>query len=88
MEKHAEILSGKEFAKAIKDEVAVGVRELIENHAIEPCLVVIRVGEDSASEVYVKSKVKTALELGIVSEHLHLDAGIFHRKIYSKLLRN
>ncbi len=72
MEKRAEILSGKEFAQAIKDEVACEVKDLKGNHGITPCLVVVRVGEDSASEVYVNSKVKTAEELGILSEHKHL----------------
>lgn len=72
MEKRAEILSGKKFAKAIKDEVAAEVKKLKDEHGISPCLVVVRVGEDSASEVYVKSKVKTAEELGIISEHKHL----------------
>lgn len=72
MEKRAEILSGKKFAKAIKDEVAEEVGELKDEHGINPCLVVVRVGEDSASEVYVKSKIKTAEELGIISEHKHL----------------
>lgn len=68
----AEILSGKKFAKAIKDEVAEQVTKLKDEHGINPCLVVVRVGEDSASEVYVKSKIKTAEELGIISEHKHL----------------
>ena len=69
----AEILSGKKFAKAIKEEVALEVSELAAK-GIQPCLVVVRVGADPASEVYVKSKVKTAEELGIVSEHKHLPA--------------
>ncbi|MCB1024705.1 MAG: bifunctional methylenetetrahydrofolate dehydrogenase/methenyltetrahydrofolate cyclohydrolase FolD [Acidobacteria bacterium] len=72
MKKRAEILSGKEFAQAIKDEVRAEVGVLIDNHSIAPCLVVVRVGQDPASEVYVKSKVKTAEELGIISEHRHL----------------
>jgi len=72
MGRSAEILSGKVFAKAIKEEVAKEVAELKEKHGVNPCLVVVRVGADSASEVYVKSKVKTAEELGIISEHRHL----------------
>jgi methylenetetrahydrofolate dehydrogenase (NADP+)/methenyltetrahydrofolate cyclohydrolase len=76
MENRAEILDGKVFAKAIKDEVGEEVRELKEKYNFNPCLVVVRVGEDSASEVYVKSKVKTAEELGIISEHKHLSAEI------------
>ena len=72
MKKRAEILRGKVFSSAIKTEVAEEVNELKEKHGVDPCLVVVRVGADSASEVYVKSKVKAARELGIISEHRHL----------------
>ncbi|MEQ1642045.1 MAG: bifunctional methylenetetrahydrofolate dehydrogenase/methenyltetrahydrofolate cyclohydrolase FolD [Pyrinomonadaceae bacterium] len=70
----ARILSGKAIAEAIKSEVAAEVADLKEVHGFSPCLVVVRVGEDPASAVYVGSKVRTAEELGIVSEHLHFDA--------------
>lgn len=66
----ATILSGKEFAEAIKQEVAAEVAAL----SFKPCLAVVRVGEDPASAVYVGSKVRTAEELGIISEHRHLPA--------------
>ncbi len=70
----AKLLSGKPIADAIKAEVAGEVADLIEVHGFSPCLAVVRVGEDPASAVYVGSKVKTAEELGIRSEHIHLDA--------------
>ncbi|CAN5348271.1 bifunctional methylenetetrahydrofolate dehydrogenase/methenyltetrahydrofolate cyclohydrolase FolD [soil metagenome] len=70
----ARILSGKVIADAIKAEVAAEVAELLKTHAFSPGLTVVRVGEDPASSVYVGSKVKTAEELGIVSEHLHFPA--------------
>jgi methylenetetrahydrofolate dehydrogenase (NADP+)/methenyltetrahydrofolate cyclohydrolase len=70
----AKILSGKEIADAIKAEVAAEVADLAEVHGFSPGLAVVRVGEDPASAVYVGSKVKTAADLGIVSEHLHFDA--------------
>ena len=69
----AKILSGKTFADAIKAEVATDVSDIRETYGYSPCLVVVRVGEDPASAVYVGSKVKTAEELGIISEHIHLD---------------
>ncbi|HXG86673.1 MAG TPA: bifunctional methylenetetrahydrofolate dehydrogenase/methenyltetrahydrofolate cyclohydrolase FolD [Pyrinomonadaceae bacterium] len=68
----AKILSGKQFGDRIKTEVAAEVRELDEKYNIRPCLVVVRVGNDKASAVYVGSKVKTSEELGIISEHKHL----------------
>ncbi len=68
----AKILSGAEIAEAIKREVAETVKELNERYSFRPCLSVVRVGDDKASEVYVGNKVKTSRELGIVSEHRHL----------------
>lgn len=69
----ARVLSGKTIAEAIKAEVAADVADLREIHGFSPGLTVVRVGEDPASAVYVGSKVRTAGELGIVSEHIHLD---------------
>lgn len=76
MGKSAELLKGKQYSAAIKEEVATEVQSLKNDFDVVPGLAVVRVGTDPASEVYVKSKVKTAADLGIYSEHRHLDAGI------------
>ncbi len=68
------ILSGAAIADQIKIEVAAEVKRLAETENFRPCLVVVRVGDDAASAVYVSSKVKTSEELGIISEHKHLPA--------------
>jgi len=72
----ARILSGKAIADEIKSEVSTEVEELHLLHGLAPCLVAVRVGEDPASSVYVASKVKTAVELGLISEHKHLSEDI------------
>lgn len=74
IENQVKILSGAPIAEAIKKEVAEEVKSLNENHGFRPCLVVVRVGEDPASAVYVGNKVKTSEELGLISEHQHLSA--------------
>jgi methylenetetrahydrofolate dehydrogenase (NADP+)/methenyltetrahydrofolate cyclohydrolase len=79
----ARILSGKEIADEIKSEVAEDVRQLVEDHDFRPCLAVVRVGEDAASKVYVGSKVKTSEELGMISEHHHLDENVSHAELLS-----
>ncbi len=79
----ARILSGKTISESIKVEVAAEVAHLREVHRFSPCLVVVRVGEDPASSVYVGSKVKTAEELGIISEHLHFPAKVSQDEIIS-----
>jgi methylenetetrahydrofolate dehydrogenase (NADP+)/methenyltetrahydrofolate cyclohydrolase len=77
----ARILSGKEIAGQIKQEVAEEVKMLAEKYDFRPCLAVVRVGEDAASAVYVGSKVKTSEELGMISEHHHLPEDISHEEL-------
>ncbi len=63
------ILDGIAIAAEIKAEVALEVQALAEE-GIRPGLAVILVGEVPASQIYVRSKVKTCGELGIYSEML------------------
>ncbi|HXH70824.1 MAG TPA: bifunctional methylenetetrahydrofolate dehydrogenase/methenyltetrahydrofolate cyclohydrolase FolD [Pyrinomonadaceae bacterium] len=77
----AKILSGAAIAEAIKHEVAEEIKELNEKYGFCPCLTVVRVGEDKASEVYVGNKVKTSEELGIISEHRHLSADTMQEEL-------
>lgn len=79
----ATLLSGKEISDKIRAEVAEDVEALERERGIRPCLSVVRVGEDPASAVYVGSKVKTAAELGIISEHHHLPAQISQDELLS-----
>jgi methylenetetrahydrofolate dehydrogenase (NADP+)/methenyltetrahydrofolate cyclohydrolase len=69
MNKNPRILDGIAIAGQIKAEVAVEVEQLAAR-GITPGLAVILVGEVSASQIYVRSKVKTCGELGIFSEML------------------
>lgn len=79
----AKILDGAVVANEIKAEVAAAVKRLKEEFNVTPCLAVVRVGEDAASEVYVKSKVKTSEDLGLKSEHHHLSADISQGELLS-----
>ena len=63
----ARILEGKEFSARIKEEARVAVEQLKADGVI-PGLTVIIVGENPASQVYVRNKHKTCEELGIRSE--------------------
>ncbi len=63
----ARILSGKEIAKDIRKELKVEIEELKEKHGIVPGLAVALVGMDPASQVYVRSKVRTCEQLGVNS---------------------
>jgi methylenetetrahydrofolate dehydrogenase (NADP+)/methenyltetrahydrofolate cyclohydrolase len=77
----ARLLNGREIAESIKEEVRDEVARLYEEHGFRPGLTVVRVGEEPASAIYVKNKVKTSDELGIISEHIHLDADTTHDEL-------
>src|SRR5579859_5029535 len=65
----AKILDGNKIGAAIRAEVQEEVRRLAEV-GVRPGLAVILVGHNPASEIYVRSKVKTCEEMGIYSEKL------------------
>lgn len=66
----AEIISGKAIADQMIEEMSKEVKELKEKHGITPGLAVVLVGEDPASQVYVKNKGIACKKVGIDSfEH-------------------
>ena len=66
----AEIIDGKAFAAGLRGRVAEKVAELKAGHGITPGLAVVLVGEDPASQVYVRNKGRQTLEAGMTSfEH-------------------
>jgi len=70
----AQIISGTEIAKQMREELKQEITELKEKHNIVPGLATVLVGEDPASQVYVGAKEKTSLALGIYSERHDLPA--------------
>lgn len=67
----AEIIDGKKIAQEIKDELRSKMEEL-KNSGCVPGLTVVIVGEDPASQIYVRMKTKASQELGMHSETIAL----------------
>ena len=66
----AKAIDGKQIAADLRAAIALGVDELEEAHRVTPGLAVVLVGEDPASQVYVRNKGKATLEAGMKSfEH-------------------
>ena len=66
----AQIIDGKLFSRKLRDQVAEHVTVLKKEHKVTPGLAVVLVGEDPASQVYVRSKGKQTIEAGMKSyEH-------------------
>jgi len=70
----AEILDGRIAATQIKSEVAAEVAALKSKHGVAPRLAAVLVGDDTASAVYVRNKIRACEEVGIASEHLPMPA--------------
>ena len=68
------IIDGKALSAAVKEEVKAQVPELEARYGRKPCLVVIIVGENPASQVYVRNKVRAAEYVGIDSLKVELPA--------------
>ena len=68
----ATIIDGKQVQASIREELAKKVQELKAKHGLTPGIGVILVGEDPASQSYVKSKEKTANELGYYSKTIRV----------------
>ena len=80
----ARILYGKEFAARIKASAGHGAL-LLRERGIHPRLAVIIVGNDPASEVYVRNKQKTCAELDILSDHIALPAETTREELLARI---
>ncbi len=66
----ATVIDGRAFAARVREKVAGHVARLKEENGLTPGLAVVLVGEDPASQVYVRSKGKQTVEVGMASfEH-------------------
>ena len=70
----ATIIDGKAFAARVREQVGEHVARLKNDHGITPGLAVVLVGADPASEVYVRSKGKMTVEVGMKSVEHRLEA--------------
>ena len=69
----AQIIDGKAFAATVREKVAAHVTRIKDENGITPGLAVVLVGEDPASQVYVRSKGKQTVEVGMNSYEHKLD---------------
>ena len=83
----ADIIDGKTFAATVRALVAEHVAQLKEEHGITPGLAVVLVGEDPASQVYVRSKGKQTVEAGMNSYEHKLDADISEEELLALIDR-
>lgn len=76
------IIDGKEIAQQLKGSFKATIQTL-KNKGVIPCLAVIFVGRDHASEIYVRNKEQACQELGIRSQIYHLSENISQIELLS-----
>ncbi|MEM1111745.1 MAG: bifunctional methylenetetrahydrofolate dehydrogenase/methenyltetrahydrofolate cyclohydrolase FolD [Pseudomonadota bacterium] len=70
------IIDGKAASQRLREDVAAEVDRLVADHQVRPGLAVVLVGEDPASQVYVRNKGKQTTEAGMLSFEHRLEAGV------------
>ena len=66
----AHLIDGKKFAKGLADKIAASVSIIKKTYQVTPCLAVVLVGTDPASQVYVRNKGQQTRAAGMISiEH-------------------
>ena len=83
----ARLLDGKVFAAKLKEEAGKKAQELKAKYGITPGLAVIIVGENPASQVYVRNKHKACTELGFYSEGVELPATTTREELLAEIQR-
>lgn len=77
----ADIIDGKAFAAGLRERVGRQVASLTSDHGITPGLAVVLVGENPASEVYVRNKGKKTIEAGMESFEYRRDASMSEEEL-------
>ena len=83
----ATIIDGKAFAADVRARVAEQVAAMKADHGITPGLAVVLVGEDPASQVYVRSKGEKTREVGMSSYEYKLPADVPEAELYALIDR-
>ncbi len=75
------LIDGKEIAQQIKNEIAAEVAAMIDDGEDGPHLAAVLVGDDPASQTYVRAKEKACKEVGIVSSMYNLPATVSEKEL-------
>ena len=81
----ANIIDGKAFSQKVRDGVAHNVARLKKDHNITPGLAVVLVGEDPASQVYVRNKGKQTAEAGMNSFEFKMPDDVTQEELLAKV---
>ncbi|MFH1617142.1 MAG: bifunctional methylenetetrahydrofolate dehydrogenase/methenyltetrahydrofolate cyclohydrolase FolD [Candidatus Margulisiibacteriota bacterium] len=76
-----ETINGKAIAQQMRDELKIRVERIKMNRGIIPKLVAVLVGEDPASQIYVRNKERAAAEIGMIGEVVRFTASASEKDV-------
>lgn len=77
------IIDGKALSKKIRDDIKEEVAKIVSKNGVTPCLAVVLVGNDPASEIYVRNKIKGCEYTGIKSLSYKLEESTTEEELVS-----
>jgi methylenetetrahydrofolate dehydrogenase (NADP+)/methenyltetrahydrofolate cyclohydrolase len=81
----ATVIDGKASAARLREKIASFTAELKSRHGLQPGLATVLVGQDPASEVYVRNKRKTAEAIGFKSVHVELAGDVSQAELLARV---
>ena len=72
--------------KKIRDEILDGLKKQVKQYMIKPCLAVIQIGDDEASNTYIRSKEKACNDIGIYFKHIKFQESSKEIEVINKIL--
>lgn len=75
------LLDGKTLSKTLKQELKIKTSELETKYQVKPTMAIVLVGDNSASEIYVRNKIKAAAFVGIEAKLIKLDKTISEQEL-------
>ncbi len=79
------LLDGRKVAEDLRAKLALQVTDFVKHYQRKPCLKVVIVGSDPASQVYVKSKHVACQKIGMESEIITLDAAVSQSQLETEI---
>ncbi|MBI1203893.1 MAG: bifunctional methylenetetrahydrofolate dehydrogenase/methenyltetrahydrofolate cyclohydrolase FolD [Rhodopseudomonas sp.] len=77
----AKLIDGNAIARKVREEIRVRVEVLKQKHGVAPGLAVILIGEDPASKVYVRNKIRACAEVGIESQVVRFPTTVSEQEV-------
>jgi len=79
------LIDGKEISKKILKEISSDLRQISKNLGRSPALSIILIGNNAASETYVRAKIKACNEVGIKGELIRFDINVDSKTLMNEI---